>query len=77
MTRTIEESLITAGATISAVAKVPAANLLSNSTNAVFNSSLASTTSTIDLRISSTLLTVAPTNRAAAVSYGNSSTASS
>lgn len=77
LTRTIEESLITAGATISAVAKVPAANLLSNSTNAVFSSSLASTTSTIDLRISSTLLTVAPTNRAAAVSYGNSSTASS
>lgn len=78
LSHTIEESLITAGATISAAATVSAAaNSLSNSTNAVFNSSLASTTSTIDLRISSTLLTVAPTNRAAAMSYGNSSTASS
>ncbi|RLV85162.1 Endo-13 [Meyerozyma sp. JA9] len=77
LSHTIEESSFTAGATISAAAKVSTADSSSNSTTAEFNNSSASTTSTIDLRISSTLLTVAPTNKAAAVSYGNSSTVSS
>ncbi len=54
---------------------MPAANLLSNSTNAVFSSSLASTTSTIDLNLEY-LIDGSANGRAAAVSCSNSSTRS-